>query len=477
MSGHRLTLPLCSLLAVCFAATMAQQPAPAPVTAPPALTTPAPPTAPLTVDEAVAFALRANPAVVGAAQSVRIAEAQVDVARAGGRPSVNVVSSTTYNPAPGSVTIPGSGGNPDRTISLGDTLGSSINISGTQPVWPATSWRAPVAAAQAAVGVNATTLTRTRQQIAFQVRQAYFSLLSAQQLQQVAADAVTVAQTQLRLAQTTFEAGTAPKLDVLQATAGLEAARVNLLRAENATDLARATLAVQLGLPSSAPLTLAPPTTLPAPPSDIEPLVQAAIAQRPELEQINFRRQQLRASIDLIRLQQQPLASASVNYGKSLIGSGGLMGGDSLTASLNIALAAYNGGRTQAELRAAELQLEQLDTTARQIELGITLDVRQAALNLQSALAQLIAARRQLDAANQALEIAQLRYQYGEGILLEVEQARLAQTQARTALAQAQFQANLARAQLDFAVGTPEAAPTPAPAAPATPAAGQPARP
>lgn len=455
MSGHRLSLLLCGLIAVLTLAASAQQPAPAPVAAAPTLVTPAPPAQPLTVDDAVAFALRNNPAVVGAAQSVSIAETQVDSARAGRKPSVNVTSTTTYNPAPGSVTIPGSGGNPDRTITLGDKLGSSINITGTQPVWPKTRWEAPVAAAQANVGVSATTLARTRQQIAFGVRQAYFSLLSAQQLQQVAADAVTVAQAQLKLAQNTFEAGTAPKLDVVQATAGLEAARVNLLRAQNATDLARAALAVQLGLPASAPLTLAPPATLPQPPAAIDPLVQVALAQRPELEQINFHRQQLQANIALIKLQQQPLASVSASYGKSLLGSGGLFGGDSLTATLTIALAAYNGGRTKADLRVAELQLEQLNTTAQQLELGITLDVRQAALNLQNAVAQLTAAQRQLDAANQALDIAQLRYQYGEGILLEVDQARLTQTQARTALAQAQFQANLAQAQLDYALGAP----------------------
>jgi outer membrane protein len=464
MSGLRVALRLVVLFAVFAAISIGAQP-PAPAE-------------PLTVEDAVAFALRNNPAATLADQDVRIAEAQVASARAGGRPTVTVSSTSTYNPSPSSITIPGSNGGADRTIQLTDAFSSSIQVTGTQPLWPSSRWRAPVAAAQANVGVNATTLARTRQQIAFQVRQAYFQLLTAQQLQQVAADAVRVSEAQLKQAQNTFEAGTAPKLDVVQATAALESARVDLLRAENSTDIAEASLAIQLGLPAGADLRLTPPKTLPQAPAVIDPLIQTAFTQRPELAQLNFRREQLRANIVLIRLQSQPVANLQANFGDTLVGTGGLGSTQSVTVALSVAMAVYNGGKTKADLQAAKLQLEQIDTRARQIELGITLEVRQAVLNLQNALAQLTAAQRQYEAATQALEIAQVRYDYGEGIFLEVEQARLRQTQAGTALAQARFQANLAAAQLEFALGTPVAAPatpvTPAPPATApAPAAGQ----
>jgi len=330
-----------------------------------------------------------------------------------------------------------------------------------------------VNAAQAQVGAQGTTLSRTRQQIAYQVRQAYYQLLSARQLQEVADDAVRVAEGQLTLAKNTFEAGTAPRLDVVQATAALESARVDQLRAQNGSDLAAAALAVQLGLPAGAEVRLAPQATLPPAPEAIDPLVQAALAQRTELTELNFRRTQLRANMELIKLQSRPIANVQVNYGDALIGSGGLSGSQSLTLALSVAMAVYNGGKTKADLEGARLQLEQLDTRARQVELGITLEVRQAVLNLQNALAQLTAAQRQLDAANEALDIAQVRYDFGEGIFLEVEQARLRQTQARTALTQARFQANLADAQLAYALGTPVVPPaTPTTPAPA-PAAGQ----
>ncbi|HOF88614.1 MAG TPA: TolC family protein, partial [Armatimonadota bacterium] len=206
------------VLVLCVAGAVAQPPA-----------APAAPAEPLTVEEAVAFALRNNPAVTVAAQDVRIAEAGVASARAEGRPTVTVASTSTYNPAPASITLPGSGGDPDRTINLSDSFSTGIQVTGSQPVWPSSRWRAPVEAARAQVGAQETTLSRTRQQIAYQVRQAYYQLLSAHQLQDVADDAVRVAEGQLTLARNTFEAGTAPRLDVVQATAALESARVDQL--------------------------------------------------------------------------------------------------------------------------------------------------------------------------------------------------------------------------------------------------------
>jgi len=101
------------------------------------------------------------------------------------------------------------------------------------------------------------------------------------------------------------------------------------------------------------------------------------------------------------------------------------------------------------------VQLAQLDTSATQLELGITLDVRQAYLGLQNATAQLTAAGDARKAAAEALRIAQIRYENGQGIVLEIEQARLQLTQAETALAQAQFQAQVSAAQLTYALGEP----------------------
>jgi outer membrane protein TolC len=308
------------------------------------------------------------------------------------------------------------------------------------------------------VSINQLSLERTRQQIAFQTRQAFYQFLSAMELLKVAQYNVTLAETQLKVAQATFDAGTAPKLDVFQAQATLADAQVGLARAQNGVDIARATLATQLGLPAGTPVEIQPPAELPTAPAQVEPLVATAISERPELRQLTYRRQQIDANIALIKLTKQPLVNLQAGYNQTLVG-GSLFGSNGLSFSANVAFTLYNGGKSRADLAAAQTQLTQITTIQHQTELGVTLDVRQAWLNLQNALQQLIAAAQQNTAAAEAVRIAQLRYNAGEGILLEWQQAALRSTQAQTSLAQARFQALTAAAQLQFAMGTPVTAP------------------
>ena len=406
---------------------------------------------PLTVDQAVAFALAHNPAIISAEQNVRIAQSQVRSAQANRLPNVNLSVNGTYNPSPPSTTFG------DTTIQLGQTFSSNLGLVAAQPVWPSTRWKAPVASAQANVGLNAEALQRTRQQVVYQTRQSFYQVLGSQQLVEVAKDSVQASKTQLRLAESTVAAGLAAPLDVFQAQAVLSEAEVNLARAQNALDLSRAVLVNQLGLPASTPVEIKTPDGLPEVPADIDALTQTALKQRPELAQLHYRREQLKATIALIRLQQQPLVNVQGNYSQNLNGES-VLGTSGVPFGAGVGLSLYNGGRTKAELEAARTQLAQFDTTTQQVELGITLEVRQAYLGLQNAMEQLVSAEAGLKAANEAQRIAQIRYENGEGIILEVDQARVRRTQAQTALAQARFQAQVSAAQLAFALGEPVAA-------------------
>ena len=402
---------------------------------------------PLTVDQAVALALQQNPAVILARQGVQYANTQVNVARAGARPNVNLSAPGTYIPSPTSVSFNNS------VIPLSTLFSASGALTVSQPVWPPAQWQAPFHSAQANVGITEENLQRTRQQIAFQTRQAFFQVLGNNELMGVAQDAVTVAQTQLKLAESTVNAGLAAPLDIYQARATLANAEVGALQAKNAVDVALASLAAELGLPAGTPLAIAPPTQLPSLPPDLAALTQLAMRQRPEITQLTFRRQQLQASIALFHLEQTPLLSAGATYAQPLVGAG-VFSTSGLSIGLTAAMNLYNGGKTRAEIAGARVQLAELDSTAQQLELSIGLDVRQAWLNLQNALQQLGSAEQGRDAAAEALRIAEIRYRNGEGIVLEVDQARLNHTQALTALAQARFQALVAAAQLDFALGT-----------------------
>jgi outer membrane protein TolC len=431
---------------------------------------------PITVDDAVTFALEHNPAVTLAGQNVKVAQYQLDAARAGVKPSLGLGLNWTYWPNATPVAF-----QPFGTIS-GFTFPTNAQAVVNQPLFPFSRLRAPVQSAHANVGLTQESLARMRQQVAFQTRQAYYQLLIAKNLLQVANYAVQVAQGQVTLAQDNENAGTAPHLDVLQAQSTLENANVSKEAAQNNVDVSRATLATQLGLPAGTPVEIVSPTTAPVAPKAVEPLVTQALISRPDLAQMLYRRRQLQAAIALTRAEEFPKVDLQASYSRIVDGSA-LLEPEGVSISVNIAFSAFDWGKSRADVKAMKTQLAEVDTSESQLALSTTLDVRSAWLNLLNATAQLDSAEKQFDAANEALRISELRYRNGVGIYLELQQAYLSATQALTSFSQAIYQAQTAAAQLEFAVGAPvtlTSAPIPAltftvppplPSAPAVPIA------
>ena len=403
---------------------------------------------PLTVEDAVALALQNNPSVTLAGQNVTVAQDELKSARAGALPSLNLAVDSTYYPGATPVSFPGFG-----TIA-GFTFTSTGMAVVNQPLFPFSRLTAPIHSARANVGANQQALSRTRQQVTFQTEQAYYQLLIAQNLLNVATYAVQVAQGQVTLAQDTFNAGTAPKLDVLQAQSTLENANVTKEGAQNNVDIARGTLATQLGLSAGTPVTIVSPTTVPVAPREVDPLVKEALALRPDLTVLDYRRRQLQAAVALTRVEELPRVDLQAAYTNIMAGSS-LLEPSGISIGLNIAFTAFDWGKARNDVKAAKTQLAEVDTMQRQLAISTTLDVRSAWLNLLNASAQLASAQKQFEAANEALRIAGVRYRAGIGIYLELQQAYLSATQALTSFSQATYQAQTAAAQLDFAVGAP----------------------
>src|SRR5512143_325092 len=129
-----------------------------------------------------------------------------------------------------------------------------------------------------------------RDAVIFDVSQAYFGLLAAYRLRDVADETVRQNQQHLDLAQGRFEVGFAPKFDVTQAQVQLANAELAQVTARNNVTLGRETLRNALGL--SGPLAFDIVDVLEARPValDDQAAVDLAFANRPELRSIRAQR-------------------------------------------------------------------------------------------------------------------------------------------------------------------------------------------
>jgi outer membrane protein TolC len=161
------------------------------------------------------------------------------------------------------------------------------------------------------------------------------------------------------------------------------------------------------------------------------------------------------AAIEVARSGGRPalVFSAGPSYGNSVGGTptGSAAAGWSATLAATVPL--FDGGVTAQRIREAELRVEQLRVSEAQLRQSIELDVRRALLTYGSAAEELVTADKTVEQAQEGLRIANVRFAAGVSTNLEVIQAQAAQSQAEANRIQALFNLNLARAQLERAVG------------------------
>ena len=126
-----------------------------------------------------------------------------------------------------------------------------------------------------------------RQQLLFQVTQAYFGLQLAQENLAVVQQARQTAAEHLKIAQTRFKAGTVVHSDVLSAEVHLAKLTQEEMTAASQVKIAQSALATVVGLPEAGERPLAPAPKDPAPlPPRLDDLKQTAQEKRPDLKQL-----------------------------------------------------------------------------------------------------------------------------------------------------------------------------------------------
>jgi outer membrane protein TolC len=171
-----------------------------------------------------------RPDLYAAAAQVKAAEANVDAARAAGKPSISLSAST------------------NQSNSAGDTSrGSSAGITLSVPIFSGFAPTYRIRAAEAQVETKNAQLERLRLQVALDVWTAYQNLATATQSLRSTADLLNSAEQSERVALGRYKAGVGSMLDVLNAQSALASARQQRIQSTFNWNISRATLAQTMG--------------------------------------------------------------------------------------------------------------------------------------------------------------------------------------------------------------------------------------
>jgi cobalt-zinc-cadmium efflux system outer membrane protein len=297
-------------------------------------------------------------------------------------------------------------------------------------------------------------LRLAQQQIASQAGRVYDSVLVTRMHRRDFTEARQLAADFLQRTQARFNAGTVPRLDVINAQVSLASAENDLIG--NARDVTNADAALNrilgrpLGLPIVAVDTLAAPDPLP----DVQAIEQTALRTRPEITGLEAQLRAAQANTSLTKelaLTPDIFASANRDWGDAA-----WFGYTTYSVGLSMPIPVLFWQHTKGDFAEAHHRELELTATLRDTRAGVAQDVRVSYATADAALRQVLFIRDQLlPSARDAYRVAASSYALGGLSALDVLAARTALLAAESSYADALAAANSARSDLERAAGVP----------------------
>jgi len=410
----------------------------------------------LTIDDAIALALRQNPFHLATQEKVYQARSQVRQAVAGFLPTLNASGSDTLEEKLFVLEFPSMvPGEPPQRISIDFTKDYQMAFSFGLPLFA--GGRLTAGYKQANLGLKASqeSVRLSEQETVFNAKRAFYGYLLAKEFSGVADEALALAEKFMTNVRNLHEVGMASKFDLLRSEVQVANLKPQAIRARNSVEVAALGLKTVCGIDLNTPVVVKGELAAPALDAVSEAIVEEALAERPELRQLDYQRLMAGQSLKIARGSMLPtlaLGGAYNVWGDALNFRKGTWQ-NYYTINLSLSLPIFNGFEARARIGQSKAMIRELDLTRQGLSEAIAFEVRQAVLNNSQARETLLSQEKNVEQAREAVRIAELNYAEGLATNLDVSTAQVALSQARTNYSQALYDCVISQAQLEKAVG------------------------
>lgn len=418
---------------------------------------------PLSLHDAASIALEKNPLHKSALADIRVASADMQVARSFLLPHVALSETAMRGNDP--VYVFGSKLRQQRFTTNDFALNKlntpppygnfATHFGGTWNLFDSfASWHGLNRAKEMNVAVHQQ-LERTDQEILFRVVQAYYGVLLAAKQLEVAEVSERTAQSIMARSQVRFDAGLVVESDLLSAKVRLAGREQELIRARNNLELARAQLNMAMGVGTDAHYQLADSLSekdLAAPP--LRELEQTALTTRPDLKRIEAQQSAQELSVAIAKSSFGPHLNAFAGWeldNPALFAGGG---GNSWLGGIELQIDLFQGGAKRAALSREHATAEKIAALKQAASDAVRLEVRQAYFDQDAARQQVGVARSAITQAQESLRINQDRYDAGLLTITDLLSAEEAARRSQADYWHAVYQFHVGFANLELASGT-----------------------
>jgi outer membrane protein len=323
------------------------------------------------------------------------------------------------------------------------------------------SWQSVqnLARARADVSASRYASTAAENDVAYQVKAQFYTVVKAQKLLEVSEESLERSNKQLERAQSLFELGSVAKSDVLKAKVNVAQSELDLISARNAVEMERARLAKIMGLGLQAPLEISMDLDFEEVDVAAEQIYESALNQRPDLLEARERVNSAKAGVQAARGGGYPSLFGSFNYrwrdNQFPNSTSDLEKRYTWDVAMGISFPIFDGMVTRGSVGEAKAGLITRRNQMRDMELSVELDVKEALTGLEEARQKIRVSEDQVASAEESYKLAQEQYEVGLGTILELTDAQVELTTAESQRVEAITSYKTALALLDRASGRP----------------------
>ena len=331
----------------------------------------------------------------------------------------------------------------------------SFDTTVSQPLFTGGLNLATYRSAKLGVDLSKESLETVKRDLVLQVRVGYFTILRAEKFLAVAEQQVKNFEAQLAVTQAFFDVGIVPKNDVLLAEVNLANAKQQLVKAANDLAAAKASFNILLWREVDTPFEVVDILVHKAFPLSFEQSLEEAFRLRPEVKTAQFNIDQAKENVKIARAGFFPTISLTGNYSRSsdhwLTENGIQSENWSLQGLATFTL--WNWGNTAFKVGESKVKVKQAEDSKNQLINSITLEVKNDYLNMQVAEKNVSTAEKSIEQAEENLRMNEERYKYQVATQTDVVNAVTLLAQARVNYYGALSDFNVAKAQLERAMG------------------------
>jgi len=410
----------------------------------------------LTLDEALAMALRQNPFFLATQEKETQARSGVRQAVSRFLPSLNAQGSDTLDEKLFVLEFPSMiPGEPPQRISIDFTKDYQMALAFSLPLFAGGQLVAGYKQANYGLQASRESVRLSEQETIFNVKKAFYGYLLTREFSSVAEEALALAEKFRENVKNLYEVGMASKFDLLRSDVQVANLKPQAIKAKNSIEVAELGLKTILGIELDTPLEVK--GELAATPLDAggESVIEEALAQRPELRQLNYQRLMAGEMLKIARGSALPTLAigGTYNFWSDALNFRKGSWQNYYTINLSLTLPLFNGFESRARIGQSKAAIRELEWTRKGLSDAIAFEVRQAVLNNNQARETLLSQEKNIEQAREAVRIAELNYAEGLATNLDVSTAQVALSQARTNYSQALYDCVISQAQLEKAVG------------------------